>query len=138
MLHRFSAPHPDFHIDARPETVDDCDEAINREPPQIRIANPREVGRRNARLAMRGAHSQVFPIKRLDDFGGQDGLELFGIGVLMPQIAERISASPNHIQFFTIHRNISFNLFKRSFIKSISRGGDLTPCVDFFWNACTA
>jgi hypothetical protein len=137
MLDRFRASHPDFHIDARAEPVDDRDEAIHREPPQVRIPNPREVSRRDPRSAMRGAYSQVFPIECLYDFGGQNSLELFSVGVLMPQIAEHIAASPHHSQFFIFHRNISFNLFKRSFIKSISRKGVLTPCVDFFWNACT-
>src|ERR1700722_590666 len=110
MLDRFRASPPDFHIDARAEPIDDRDEAIHREPPQVRIPNPREVSRRDPRSAMRGAYSQVFPIECLYDFGGQNSLELFGVGVLMPQIAEHIAASPHHSQLFIFHRNISFNL----------------------------
>src|SRR6266704_4230836 len=52
----------------------------------------------------------------------------------MPQVAEDIAASPQYFQLCIFHRNISFNLFRRSFISSISLGGVLIPCVDFFWN----
>lgn len=124
--------YPDLHLDARSEPVDDRHEAIHGEPPEVRIADAREVRRRNAGAAVRGAHSQVFPVERLDDFGGQDSLELFSIGVLMPEVAEHIAASPHHFQLLALHRNISFSLFKRSFIRSISRLGVLIPCVDFF------
>jgi hypothetical protein len=92
----------------RPEPVEDRDEAIAGEPPQVRIADAREIGRRRSGAAVRGAHSQAFPIERL---------QLFGIGVLMPQIAEYIAASPHHFQLFAFHRNISFNLLKRSLIR---------------------
>jgi hypothetical protein len=37
----------------------------------------------------------------------QNGLELFGIGILMPQIAKHIATSPQ--QFFSFHRDASFN-----------------------------
>jgi hypothetical protein len=30
---------------------------------------------------VRSTHSQVFPVERLDDFGSQDSLELFGVGL---------------------------------------------------------
>jgi hypothetical protein len=35
-----------------------------------RIADAREVGRRNARAAVRGTHSEVVPVERLANFGG--------------------------------------------------------------------
>jgi len=69
--------------------------------------------------------------------GGQDGLELIGVRVLATQIAENIPAPPRHLEFFLFHRNISFSLFKRSLVGSISRLGVLMPCVDFFWKAFT-
>ena len=80
----FSAIQPDLYLDTRPEPVEGRDEAIAGEPPQVRIADAREIGRRRSGAAVRGAHSQAFPIERL---------QLFGIGVLMPQIAEYIAAS---------------------------------------------
>jgi hypothetical protein len=79
--------NPDLYLHARAETVDDRHKTIDRESVKIRVANPREVGRCNACAAVRGADGQLFPIEHLDDFGGQDGLELFDIGVLMPEIA---------------------------------------------------
>ena len=44
-LHR---PHPNFYIDARPEPVDDGHQAVDGEAIQVRIADAREVGRRDA------------------------------------------------------------------------------------------
>src|SRR5208282_6085853 len=83
----------------------------------------------------------MVPVERLDDFGCEDRFELLEVCVLVPQIAEHISASPHHFQLFAFrfhcHRNISLNLFKRSLIRSISRFGVLMPCVDFFWKAWT-
>jgi len=100
----FRAPHPDLNLDARAQAVDDRHEAIDREPPEVRIADAREVGRRNASTRLRGANSQLFPIERLDDFGREQGLELFGIGSVVPQIAEHIAASSHHLGFFSFHR----------------------------------
>jgi hypothetical protein len=65
----------------------------NGEPPEVRIADTREVGRRNARAIMRRAYAHAVLVERIDDFGGQDGLELFSIGVLMPEVAKNISAA---------------------------------------------
>ena len=53
----------------------------------------------------------------------------------MPEVAKNISAARHYFQLFALHRNISFNLFKRALIRSISRCGVLMPCVDLFWNA---
>ena len=88
-----SASHLDLDFHARAEPVEDRHKAIDGEPPEVRVTNAREIGRRNARATVCRAHRQVFPIKRLNDFGGQDGLELFSVGVLVPQIAENIRAS---------------------------------------------
>src|SRR5260370_36468823 len=100
-------------------------------------ADAREVSRSNPRAGVRRAHRQAFAVERLDDLGSQYGLELLCIRILAPQIAENIPTAARHCQLFAFHRNISFNLFKRSLIRSISRFGVLMPFVDFFWNACT-
>jgi hypothetical protein len=81
----FSAPHSDSHFHTRPEPVDDRHEAIDCEPPEVGIANAREVGRRNSGAAVCCADAQTVPVKRLDDFSGQDGLELLGICFLCPR-----------------------------------------------------
>jgi hypothetical protein len=39
MRDRFSAPHPNFHVYAGAEPIDDRHETINREPPEIRVAD---------------------------------------------------------------------------------------------------
>jgi hypothetical protein len=83
--HCFTAPHSDSHFHTRPEPVDDRHEAIDCEPPEVGIANAREVGRRNPGAAVRCAHAQTVAVERLDDFGGQDGLELSGICFSCPR-----------------------------------------------------
>ena len=46
--------------------------------------------------------------------GRKDRLDLLGVRVLVPQIAKNVPAAAHHLEFFLFHRNISFNLFKRS------------------------
>src|SRR5215469_17243676 len=43
---------------------------------EVCIADAQEIGSRNARAIMRRPHGQVFPVQCLNDFGGQDPLEL--------------------------------------------------------------
>jgi hypothetical protein len=38
VLDCFNPPHPDFHVCARPEPVDDRHKAVDGEPPEVRIA----------------------------------------------------------------------------------------------------
>jgi hypothetical protein len=66
----FQPPHFDFHIDARSQPIDDRHKPIHGEPPEICVADARKVRRGNPRAVVRGAHGQVFPVERLDDFGG--------------------------------------------------------------------
>jgi hypothetical protein len=47
---------------------------------------------------LRGAHAQTLPIKRLDDFGGEDRFELLGVRAFAPQVAEDISTPAHHFQ----------------------------------------
>ena len=68
--------NPDLNLDARAQPVDDRHESIDSESVEVRIANAREVGRRNGGSSVGSAHGQVLPVERLDDFGCQTGLEL--------------------------------------------------------------
>jgi len=79
-----------------------------------------------------GAHAQAFPVQGLDDFGREYRLELFDVGILISEVAKNITTSAHYFQFFAFHRNISFNLFNRSEIRSIPRCGVFAPCVGFF------
>lgn len=122
----------DLHFHPRPEPVDDRHESIDREAPKLRIADAREVSRRGPCALLCSAHAQALSIEHLDDFCGQDGLELFDVRVLVAHIAEHIPAPSHHIQFLGFHCHISFSLFRRSLIRSSSRWGVLMPRVDFF------
>ena len=95
------------------------------------MTDARKVGCRNPCAIVCVAYAQVFTVEHLDDLGRQDGLDLFGIRVLMPQVTECVSTSPYDCRFCVLP-NISFTLFKRFLIRSMSRAGVLTPCVDFF------
>ncbi len=81
---------------------------------------------------MRSANTKTIAVEHLDDFSRENGLELLGIRILVSEVAENISAPAHHFEFFAFHRNISFSLFKRFLIRSISCFGVLIPCVDFF------
>src|SRR3989344_2054649 len=72
-------------------------------------------------LRLPNAHALV--IERLDNLGGQDRLELPDIGISMPEIAVNITAISAHFERFVFHCNISFSLFNRSLIRSISETG---------------
>ena len=87
-------------------------------------------------VPLRNAHCRPAPVERLDDFRGQDGLQLLGIGVCMAEVAEDVSVAAHDFEFVG-HFNISFNRFNRWRIRSISCCGVLMPFVDFFWKAWT-
>src|SRR5579872_3614865 len=53
----FSPAHPDFHLYARSEPVQDRHKPIQSKPPEVRISDAREVGCRNPGAAVRGAHA---------------------------------------------------------------------------------
>ena len=112
-------PHRDIHSRAKP--VNDPHETVYREPAQIRIAHAREISCSYAREAMRLPNTQAIPIERLDNFRGQDCLELFYIRILFTEIPEHVPAAAYHFKLFLFHLNISFNRFRRSRIASISR-----------------
>jgi len=82
----------------------------------------------------RTAGWQVLPVGRLDDLGGQNGLEPPDISVVQPEVAEHILTSPHHFQLLA-HRNISLKAFRRSLTSPMSRAGVLMPFFDFLWNA---
>jgi len=110
LLDRLGPPQPDSHFHARPEPVEDRHQAIDGEAAEIRIADTREVGCRDPGAPMSRAHAQAFPIERLDDFGSEDCLELLGIRVLVPEVAENTPAPAHHFRLFAFYRNISFSL----------------------------
>jgi hypothetical protein len=66
--------HGDIHPRAQP--VNDPHETVYREPAKIRIPHAREISCSYAREAMRLSDTQAIPIEHLDNFRGQDRLEL--------------------------------------------------------------
>jgi len=83
-------------------------------------------------MCMSCADAQAISIERLDNLSGQYRLELFDVGVLLPNIAKYISATAYYSQIFAFQHNISFNLFRRSRMRSTSFFGVLMPWVNFF------
>jgi hypothetical protein len=51
----------------------------------------------------------MLAIESLDDFGSQDRFELFGIGILVPQVPEDVTAASREFEFLVIHRSVPFN-----------------------------
>jgi hypothetical protein len=111
--------HGDVHPRAKP--VNDPHETVYRESAKICIPHPREISRSYARQAMRLPDTQAIPIERLDNFRGQDRLELLYIRILFTEIPKHIAATAYHFKLFLFHLNISFNRFRRSRIASSSR-----------------
>ena len=77
--------------------------AVNRARSALRIREKSAA----ATPVRRGAHAETFPIERLDDFCCENGLKLFDIRTLVPEVTESISTSAHHLQLFALHRNIS-------------------------------
>jgi hypothetical protein len=121
-----------LYVQAGAKAIQNGHETIHREPPEVGVANAREVGRSDAGARMGFADAQIFLIQYLNDLRRQDRLELGDIRVLVTKIAEDVPASPLHFESLNLHCNISLSTFKRCRIVSISRCGVLMPCFDFF------
>ena len=97
--------YANLHLHPRAEPVQHRNQAVHREAPKVSVANAREVSRCDTRAGLRRAHGHPFPVKRLDDLGGQDGLELLRIRALVSKVPERIPAAPHRFQLLAFHRN---------------------------------
>jgi hypothetical protein len=75
-------PHSQSDLDSRTEPVQNSHKPVDGEPPEVRVPDAGEVRRRDAGAAVGGPDGVPFPVERLDDFGGQDGLEPLGIRIL--------------------------------------------------------
>src|ERR1700691_422133 len=84
----------DLNLDAGTEPIDDRHESIYGEAAEVRVADAGEVGGRSAGAGVGCANRQAFTAEHLDDFSRENRLELFGVGVIMRQVAEYGAASP--------------------------------------------
>ena len=80
------------------------------------------------------ARSQFTIIQHADDFGCEQGAQLFAVSVGMTEIAEDVAAAADDVHVVA-HFSISLSRFSRSRIRSISCLGVLIPLFDFFWKA---
>jgi hypothetical protein len=99
--------HRDIH--PRPKPVNDSHETVYREPAKICIPHAREISCSYASEAMRLSDTQAIPIERLDNFCGQNRLELLYIRTLFAEIPEHVPATAYYFKLFFFHLNISFN-----------------------------
>ena len=83
---RFSRPEAQKckALSDAPPAVNNGHQAIEGEAAEFCIADTREVGFCNFGAAIRCAHGQALPIRRLDDFSAEHPLELPCTGVLFP------------------------------------------------------
>ncbi len=63
LLNRHNCPHLHPKLHPRPQPVDDRNQPVQREPPKIGIASPREIRRRNPCLRVRALHRQSLLIQ---------------------------------------------------------------------------
>jgi hypothetical protein len=92
--------HGDIHPRAKP--VNNSHETVYREPAKICIPHAREISRSYACEAMRLPDAQAVPIERLDNFCGQNRLELLYIRALFAEIPEHVPATAYHFKLFFI------------------------------------
>ncbi len=57
-------------LDSETQAIENCDQSVGGEPPEVRVPDAAEVHRRNAGSALGGPEGDAFPVKRLDDFSG--------------------------------------------------------------------
>src|SRR4051794_739111 len=127
------APDAHLHLDSRSEPVENRHKAVYSESVEVGIADAGEVGGSDPGPRIRLTHGQALAVEGLDDFGGEDGLELVRIRVFAAEITKHIAGTPHYVHgFFALHFSISCRRFSRSFTRSISRLGVLIPVVDFF------
>ncbi len=91
---------------------------IDGEAIQLGVADAREIGSGDSRHFPGFADGQVLIVENADDFGGEQGLELFGGGMGIAEVSEYIAATADNFQRLVIHCSISFNRFKRSCTRS--------------------
>ena len=136
VFHRRSATHPDLHLHPRPKPVDDRHEAIDGEPPEVRIPDAREVGRRNA---LRSCAARTLKPSRSSALIISEAR----MALNCPRLRSCVRGRGTRCRFLAPLPASRFSwqhLLESSqtvLIRPISRCGVLMPWVDFFWNACT-
>ena len=83
------------------------EQPVQREASQVCVAHPGKIRRRKAGLGSGLAHRELAPVHDGDDLRGEDRLALFQIRMGIVEVAEDVSASPNHFEFILSHRSIS-------------------------------
>src|SRR5271165_6881995 len=127
----------DFHLDILVEPAENRDHAIEREAPQLRIADARKLGMRDAGQLLGLARREVPRVEIANDRGGDERPRLLEAGVRTAEVAVDVAAAAHEFEIVG-HFSASFNRFSLSRMTSISTCGVLTPDLDFFWKAWMA
>ena len=109
---------------------------VQSEPPEVRIANTREV--RSGETGQRGglSYRKTTVIQHGDDPGRENRLGLFQIRKRIVEVAKHIAASLDQFEVAFVHGSSSlFSRPSRPLTRSISALGVLIPVFDFFRNA---
>jgi hypothetical protein len=86
---RYRHLHPHILI----EPVKYTHQPVDGEAVEPRLADAREVCRRDAGAGLGIAHRQPFGVERLDDFGGENGAELAQAGVGRAEVGKDIAGT---------------------------------------------
>jgi hypothetical protein len=100
--------HVDRYFDILIEPVKHRHQPVNAEPRKLALPHPRKIRRRKAGHFMRAAHADVLAVRRADDFGGEDGLELLHLGNGKAKVAEDVAGAIFDLDFVS-HFSASFS-----------------------------
>ena len=75
----------DFHLDIRIEPAENCDHAIEREAPELRIADARKLGMRDAGQLLGFARREFAGVEIANDRGGDERPRLLEAGSGRPK-----------------------------------------------------
>ena len=109
---------------------------VEREAPEVRVPNPREI--RSGETGQRGglADRQTAVVEHPDDAGRHHRLDLLQVRVGIAQVAENVAAALNQLEFALAHGIVSLlSRASRPRTRSISVFGVPIPVFDFFRNA---
>ena len=114
--------------DAAVQSGEHLHQPVQREPPEIRVADAREIRRGEAGHARGLAHRECVLIQHRDDPGREDRLGLFQIRMRVIEVPKDIPASLNQCEVALVYYNSSlFNI--SAVLATVSRSLNRVPAV---------
>jgi hypothetical protein len=121
-----------LHLHFSVQTVQNRYQPVNGETAEARAPYPGKVRRRNAGQACRLPYGQLLFIEGADNLGGQNGAQLFRIGMRVAHVTKDVATATHQFKIVVAHDKNSLNRLNRTRTTSISSRGVAMPVLDFF------